>query len=105
MTGRNCVAIDRNAVCCRGMVFRMQHLKGLPGPNVECGDAAGVCVDAEEAEEEEVEVQAGRAGQAGQAPSSSGQAPSRPSRSDKEDDDEDFSVNHKPLRSPGALVM
>ena len=94
MTGRNCVAIDRNAVCCKGMVFRMQHLKGLPGPNVECGDAAGG-VDAEE--EEQVEVQAGQAGQAGQAPS-------RPSRSDKEDD-EDFTVNHKPLRSPGALVM
>ena len=101
MTGRNCVAIDRNPVCCRGMVFRMKSLKGLPGPNVECGDAAGVCV---EAEEEEVEVQAGQAGQAGQAPSRSGQAPSRPSRSDKEDD-EDFTVNHKPLRSPGALVM
>ena len=98
MTGRNCVAIDRNPVCCRGMVFRMQHLKDLPGPNVECGDAAGG-VDAEE--EEQVEVQAG---QAGQAPSRSGQAPSRPSRSDKEDD-EDFTVNHKPLRSPGALVM
>ena len=89
MTGRNCVAIDRNPVCCRGMVYRMQMLKNLPGPNVECGDAAGVCVDAEE---EEVEVQAGQAGQAGQAPS----------RSDKEGD-KDFTV--KPLRSPGALVM
>ena len=85
MTGRNCVAIDRNAVCCKGMVFHMQHLKGLPGPNVECGDAAGVlCVDAEE-EEEEVEVQAGQAGQAGQAV--------MPSRFDKDKDDDDFTVD------------
>ena len=87
MTGRNCVAIDRNPVCCRGMVFRMQHLKDLPGPNVECGDAAGVCVgvcvDAEE--EEEVEVQAGQAGQAGQAV--------MPSRFDKDKDDDDFTVD------------
>jgi len=73
MTGRNCVAIDRNPVCCKGMVFRMQHLKGLPGPNVECGDAAGVCVDAEE---EEVEVQA-----------------VMPSRFDKDKDDDDFTVD------------
>ena len=80
MTGRNCVAIDRNVVCCRGMVFRMQHLKDLPGPNVECGDAAGVCVDAEE--EEEVEVQAGHAGQA-----------VMPSRFDKPKADEDFTVD------------
>ena len=83
MTGRNCVAIDRNPVCCRGMVFRMQHLKDLPGPNVECGDAAGVCVNAvEEEEEEEVEVQAGQAGQA-----------VMPSRFDKDKEDEDFTVD------------
>ena len=80
MTGRNCVAIDRNPVCCRGMVFRMQHLKDLPGPNVECGDAAGVCVNAvEEEEEEEVEVQAGQA--------------VMPSRFDKDKEDEDFTVD------------
>ena len=93
MTGRNCVAIDRNPVCCRGMVFRMQHLKDLPGPNVECGDAAGVCVNAvEEEEEEEVEVQAGQAGQAGQPGQQAGQAV-MPSRFDKDKEDEDFTVD------------
>ena len=101
MTGRNCVAIDRNPVCCRGMVYRMQHLKGLPGPNVECGDAAGG-VDAEE--KEQVEVQAGQAGQAGQGPSPSDKEEGQAGQACSDKDDDDFTVNNKPARQPGALV-
>lgn len=37
ITGRNCVAVDRNPVCCKGMVFRMASLADLPGPSIECG--------------------------------------------------------------------
>ena len=75
--GRNCVAIDRNPVCCKGMVYRMQMLKGLPDPNAECGEA-GVFVDSDEEKAE-----------AGQACSS--------------DKDEDVAVN-SPVGQAGTLV-
>ena len=105
MTGRNCVAIDRNPVCCKGMVYRMQMLNHLPGPNAECGEA-GVCVDSEPEEEVVEQAEAGQAeaGQAGQAPSPSDKEEGQAGQACSDKDDDDFTVNNKPARQPGALV-
>jgi hypothetical protein len=47
MINRNCVVIERNEMCVRGMFYRMAWLETLVGPSDECG----IEVEIEEDEE------------------------------------------------------
>jgi hypothetical protein len=42
MIGRNCVTIEKNELCVRGILYRMMCLNTLAGPNTECGGGS-VC--------------------------------------------------------------
>ena len=55
MTGRNCVIIDKNNICCHGMQCRMANLDSTPGPNSECGQVPNLVPDDDEVEGGQVE--------------------------------------------------
>jgi hypothetical protein len=52
MINRNCVVIEKNEMCVRGMFYRMMWLETLPGPSEECGLEGEIEADEDESEEE-----------------------------------------------------
>jgi hypothetical protein len=52
MINRNCVVIEKNEMCVRGMFYRMMWLETLPGPSEECGLEGEIEEDEDESEEE-----------------------------------------------------